>query len=844
MPPNDIRIRASVKDDASRPIKDIHDAVTRLQKRGAEGLITGAAAGATFAAFGLIQSGVAAVTNALGDSVNAAIEEEKSVRRLDAALRANVAGWDGNTAAVERTLAARMRLGFADDEQRASLALLVAATNDVNQALNLQRTAMDLAALKGISLADASQALIRVEGGQYRLLKSLGIELADNATRTDALAAVQRAAEGQAEALANTTGGKLAAAQIRVGESMEKLGTAILPAVAAAAEGVAGAFELAGDIIGTFGDIVGGAADLVGDFAGGLVDLANVETEETASTQAYNLALIELQDQFANGQIGAEEYRAKSEELNAAWQNGTFVLPTVATGIDNATVAMWSARDAADGATIGVDYLHDSSISATDALYTYGASLAYASAQAWALASAATAAGNAQATVDLARSVGGGVGGAGGASTGGERSARGRITPIDRDGKAFRVRTTTRGGGGGGGGAGAADRAEQERREAMVREEKAALSEMEKAGNEYYDAVHERNERIIDDAHRVAQARIKAAHDAANKQIEADHKAATKAIEEAHRAAREEISAARKAVDSKLAEQRRLNASGVTAAEQAQAAIENQRRERDLKESLAAAEASGDPAQIRAAQEAMQSFRAQMDIESMRVAQQAADEAAEKQAALAQAALDAEEAAADKTFEEQQAAEDATYEGRKAAEEATYQGRMAAEEATYQQRKKDEDARWKLVKDKFQANVEALEDSKEINTKLAQVELLRFLQEQRRIAVAEDASKFTIQNIDRQIADAMAGIPKHAGGLGYVPRDDYLAFLHRGEMVVPEGPANALRNGAGSGQFLTLASGAIQINGAGQNANEIARQVIHALERRMTQQGTSSLVRR
>lgn len=241
---NEVRIRASVDDKVSGSLTRMRDKFDNLGKSGGfKALVQGVGMGAGMSAYNLMLGAVTGVTNAIGDSISAAIAEEASIAKLGTALKANIPNWNGNTDAIEKTLSARMKLGFADDEQRESLALLVAATNDSAKALDLQRTAMDLARLKGISLADASAALIKVEGGQFRLLKSLGIELKDNATQTEALAAVQKAAEGQAAAYAETTGGKLLVAQTQIGEAMEKFGTAILPAVAEGLTSVSNALD-------------------------------------------------------------------------------------------------------------------------------------------------------------------------------------------------------------------------------------------------------------------------------------------------------------------------------------------------------------------------------------------------------------------------------------------------------------------------------------------------------------------------------------------------------------------------------------------------------------------------
>lgn len=167
----------------------------------------------------------------LKGAAEAAIEEEKNVAKLDAALKANIPGWDGNRDAIERRIVAGEKLAFSDDAQRASLALLVGSTHDVTKAQDLQSTAMDLARLKGIGLEEASTALIKVEGGQFRALKALGIQLRDGATATEALAAVQKVAGGQAAAYANTAGGAMESLGLVIGDLQEDIGGILLPVI-------------------------------------------------------------------------------------------------------------------------------------------------------------------------------------------------------------------------------------------------------------------------------------------------------------------------------------------------------------------------------------------------------------------------------------------------------------------------------------------------------------------------------------------------------------------------------------------------------------------------------------
>jgi hypothetical protein len=200
----------------------------------AKGGITGAilggvGIGAGLSVFGMLKDAIGGVISVAGDAVRQFEEDQRSQVQLYTAIEANVEAWDRDRDAVEAVIASRMRLGFADEDQRSSLATLVAVTGDVTKALDIQREAMDLARLRGMSLSDASLLLGKVYGGNVGILKRYGIQLEKGATATEALAAIQKQANGQAEAYAATTQGKLAAAQLTLGEAMEMAGGQLAP---------------------------------------------------------------------------------------------------------------------------------------------------------------------------------------------------------------------------------------------------------------------------------------------------------------------------------------------------------------------------------------------------------------------------------------------------------------------------------------------------------------------------------------------------------------------------------------------------------------------------------------
>ena len=173
----------------------------------------------------------AQVLNFLGDAAQAAREENAAIATLTQSIKANDEAWDGNIDAVEEVIAKRQDLAFSDDEQRESLRKLVSQTKDVNKALELQRTAMDLARLRGIDLAAASDLIGKVYGGNLGILARYGIQLEKGTTKTEALAEIQRRAAGQAEAYAKTELGQQERLQIALDNRVEDIGRKLLPAL-------------------------------------------------------------------------------------------------------------------------------------------------------------------------------------------------------------------------------------------------------------------------------------------------------------------------------------------------------------------------------------------------------------------------------------------------------------------------------------------------------------------------------------------------------------------------------------------------------------------------------------
>ena len=337
---NTVTIRTRFDDQVSKPLDKLRDKFDQLGKSGgAKSILQGVGMGAGIAAFNALGTAMSGAVSYVGDLVQGAMDEEAGIKKLTTALDSNVKGWDGNTDAIEKVIKKRVLLGFSDDEQRESLALLVGATGDVSTALNTQRTAMDLARLKSIPLKEASEALVRVEAGQYRMLKSLGIELPKNATQTDALAAVQRVAAGQAQAWGETTAGALSSMQLAIEDAGEEIMINLLPAIkgvavfirddalpamqefGAALEGIAGTLDT------KVGESLDGTSISLGEMNAGMNPLLSMVGGLTDAVGLLSDAFGGTDEAVEDSQAAIEDFRKGERNTNAAVTAG-IVTPT------------------------------------------------------------------------------------------------------------------------------------------------------------------------------------------------------------------------------------------------------------------------------------------------------------------------------------------------------------------------------------------------------------------------------------------------------------------------------------------------------------------------------------
>ena len=166
-------------------------------------------------------------------AVKAAIEDQKSQKQLQIALKNTTKATDKQLSKVEDWITAQGRLlGVTDDELRPALAKLVRVTGDVNKSQDLLTLAMDIAAGTGKSLETVTGAITRAQQGNLAGLKKLGIPLSDtiikNKDLAEALKIANQRFNGAAKAAGDTMAGKLKKFKTAMDESKESIGGAIL----------------------------------------------------------------------------------------------------------------------------------------------------------------------------------------------------------------------------------------------------------------------------------------------------------------------------------------------------------------------------------------------------------------------------------------------------------------------------------------------------------------------------------------------------------------------------------------------------------------------------------------
>lgn len=138
---------------------------------------------------GLIATGgIIALSNALGNIRQGAIDVEVQTNRLDNALSNIGATAARDSGAVADYANSFQKLGFAGEDALGAMGTLVQATGSVDQAQKLMGISADYARNKQISLAAAADIMSKATMGNMKAFKAYGIELDASLPKNEAIA--------------------------------------------------------------------------------------------------------------------------------------------------------------------------------------------------------------------------------------------------------------------------------------------------------------------------------------------------------------------------------------------------------------------------------------------------------------------------------------------------------------------------------------------------------------------------------------------------------------------------------------------------------------------------------
>ena len=210
------------KDAATGPLGKVGGAMGKLKS----------AAGTAFKAIGAAAVvATAAIAGFVAQSIKGAIEDERSTILTNAALKARGFELDKLAPKIDEQIKAMARLGQSDDEVRAGLEVGSRYFKNQERLLKANATAAAISSVTGKDMADVMALIGKAANGQTRGLAALIGPIEKGATVTDILTQANDKFLDTANALADSTSGKMLTAQLDFNEAMDKFGTQFLPVV-------------------------------------------------------------------------------------------------------------------------------------------------------------------------------------------------------------------------------------------------------------------------------------------------------------------------------------------------------------------------------------------------------------------------------------------------------------------------------------------------------------------------------------------------------------------------------------------------------------------------------------
>lgn len=182
----------------------------------------------------------AAIAGAAFKGIDAYAESEQQLTRVDAILDTlgtdtlrQFSGGVDQAKDIAREFGAEIQAlgGIGDEAAAEGFAKLLKATKDSSKAMDAAGIAADLATYKQIDYGSAVDVVTKVLNGNTGALQKMGIQIDENMTSEQALAALAGLTAGQYEKYGQTINGQIAILNQSIGDIWENIGAALLPAL-------------------------------------------------------------------------------------------------------------------------------------------------------------------------------------------------------------------------------------------------------------------------------------------------------------------------------------------------------------------------------------------------------------------------------------------------------------------------------------------------------------------------------------------------------------------------------------------------------------------------------------
>jgi hypothetical protein len=227
---------------ATIALRDAEEQAARAADRQAREMrdLERAQRGATISTRSLVRSAVGLASAYVGaqglvyavrTAISAAKEEQNVRGQTKVALDALGISYDEYIRRIDAVIRAQAKLGFDDEALMQTFQMFVRSTRDVNKALELNALAIDVARGRYIDLEQAAQIVNKANLGMSGALRRIGIDVDRTATRTELLAALQRAYGRAAEEASDDAVAASDRLRVEWENLMEIVGMGLLPAV-------------------------------------------------------------------------------------------------------------------------------------------------------------------------------------------------------------------------------------------------------------------------------------------------------------------------------------------------------------------------------------------------------------------------------------------------------------------------------------------------------------------------------------------------------------------------------------------------------------------------------------